>query len=138
MGEAKNREKLAQKGGATRSVQSSEGARIVLDPPVYRQYIQPHGWLTADVPCHALFHYYVTASEVWKSEKEAIKYEGDKSKVNLHQLWLSIAQLYGVDPNDMARYWPPVDLQAGALGLTKLPKGTDLGVNWRDPKRGLS
>lgn len=127
----------AQNGGQQTGIRQHRArGNVVLDPPIYTGYIAPGGFLDTSLACHALFHYFVTAASVYKREKEAIKYEGDKSRLNLHQLFLGIAGLYGVNPNDMPRYWPAVDLQAHALGLTKLPE-FDLGVHWRDPRRGL-
>lgn len=137
MSDADKPRKLHLEHGKSRLATGASGG-IILDPPIYRAYIQPDGWLTADLACHALFHYNNTAIEVYKSEKEDIKLEGYQGRLNLHQLYTSIATLYGVDPNDMGKYWPAVDLQIRSLGLTQLPKGTDMGINWRDPKRGLN
>lgn len=143
MGESKRRAQISKiNGGDTNHpgtrVATGAAGSVILDPPIYANMVQPQGWLTRDVPCHALFHYFNTAIGIYKSLKEDVVYEGDQQRYNLHQLYLSVAKLYGVDPNEMGKYWAAVDLQAGALGLTQMPRGVEFGINWRDPKAGLS
>lgn len=105
----------------------------IINPRIYTGYIQPAGCLTMAIACHALFHYAITALEVYKSEKDSIKYEGDRNQINLHQLYTTTAKIYGVKPDDMGRFWEPVDMQFIVCGITQLPREG----RWRDPKPGL-
>lgn len=102
--------------------------------PLYEGLVRPKGFLLPDLACHALFHYFNTAASNWKREKERILLEGERDMYNYHQLFLSIARMYAVDPNDMEKFWSVVDFQADVLGLTRLPAER----KYRSPKGMLS
>lgn len=106
----------------------------VLNVPVFAQYIAPKGELVPAPACHALFYYYTCAIQTYKEQIETIKLEQDRSAYNYFELYKSVALLYDVSPDAMQRYWPLVDRQARALGLTLLPKE----ARYRSPERGNS
>ena len=99
--------------------------KIHLTPMVWRSYESPKGFLSSDMACHALFFYASCAAGAYKDEKENIRYtidgKGDQTSFNYFQMWKSAAEVYGVSPDSMAAYWPAVNLQLMALGLTVLP-----------------
>jgi len=96
---------------------------VIFTPHLYTNYTQPHGYLTRDVACHALFYYSTVATNVWDRAEHALVMEGDTSppEPNYHQLFLSISKMYGVDPNRMENFWELIDKQCEKLRITKAP-----------------
>jgi len=101
---------------------------ITKERPVFNGYVRPHGWLDDTFACHALFRYYLSARLAYEHEQANLTaYEGDKdSGVNYRQLFQGIARWYEVDPEEMVRHWPSVDLQCGLLKLPLLPRRPEL------------
>ena len=88
--------------------------------------MEPEGVLTGDIHCHALFYYYLHARKTYETYvlNTPIVYEGTKDpEYNLEQLFKSTASLYGVDPTNMAGWWPLVDKQCLLMGLPLMPEG---------------
>lgn len=95
---------------------------ITFTPHIYKAYIQPKGFLTEDMACHALFYYSIIATGAWDRVNTALVMEGDPDpKPNYHQLFISISTIYGVDPNDMENYWWLIDRQCAKLKISKAP-----------------
>lgn len=96
---------------------------VQLDPVFYVGLLPPNGFLNNQPACHALWHYFCTAMEVYKDEKEPVKYEGnmDELSYSYFNLWKAIATLYNVHPGDMANYWPLVDKTAYKVNVTPAP-----------------
>lgn len=92
-------------------------------PPFFLGYQQPHGHLDSTREAHGLWNYYLCARNAYETHNlDAIVLEGEKDpEVNFKQLFTSIAQMYGVEPNSMAKCWGMVDMQCVVLGLPKLP-----------------
>lgn len=103
---------------------------VQLFAPDYRIYEQPSGFLNSNKACHALWHYFLAGRLAYEREMENIVYEGDKDKTtNLRQLFLGVAKLYAVLPEDMIKFWPNVDMQATSMGLPKMPDTDDTRFN---------
>lgn len=98
--------------------------KITFTPLKFNAYtIQNGGHLPDVAAAHALFHYYLTARSNQENEqgKGVLLLDGDLDPVhNYKQLWRSIANIHGVDPNDMGKFWPYVDRQAEKLNLPLL------------------
>lgn len=106
------------------------GLKIQLRPIIYTGHLQPEGWLTRDWPCHALWMYYIMAtnakSVVGKSiDDQIIEYNAESGEAP--PLWMdkrynaqikSIALLYGTTPEEMQRFWPNVKMEIQRLELT--------------------
>ncbi len=98
-------------------------AKIKLNPPFYTAYLHPNGFLDTSYESHALWNYYTKARNAYEThDVDAIILEGQKERTtNFRQLFESIATLYSVNPDAMAKCWAMVDMQCLALGLPKLP-----------------
>jgi hypothetical protein len=84
--------------------------------------LPPHGWLLPDMACHALMRYAMLARVNYDRQNETIKYEDEPDEVfNYKQLFLSIATIYGVAPENMIKYWRNIDMQFNAMGAQKIP-----------------
>jgi len=101
---------------------------MYLEPPIFTKYITPHGVFpkgTEDnIGIHGLWYYYISALEIFKFKIDGWQYEDEPNKedtFNLQQLFTSIALLYGVNPEQMTRYWGLIDKQAEILDLPTLP-----------------
>lgn len=96
---------------------------ITFHPPTFRAYEAPRGWLKHDQACHALWYYYILAYNNYREHiLDPIVFEGDPDVVpNFQQLFTSIATMYGVQPEEMVKFWPNVDLQCVIMALPKLP-----------------
>lgn len=103
--------------------QKVDTVTLLLTPQMYPQYNAPAGWLTNSPECHALWHYYLLARHAFETAvQDPMVYEGElDSGVDFRQLFLSVATLYGVEPERMVRHWMNVDMQAWRLQLPKLP-----------------
>ena len=57
-------------------------------------------------------------------QKGEIVYEGHEDpKYNFRQLFSSVANLYGVEPEQMIKFWSNVDMQAVTMGFPKMQPG---------------
>jgi len=97
---------------------------IVFEPPTFVDYEQPKGYLVHDPACHALWYYYVVASNNHAEHiLNPIVLEGDADQeVNFKQLFTSIALSYGVEPERMLKFWKNVDAQCLRLDVGQLPE----------------
>ncbi len=93
------------------------------NPPFFLGYMQPKGYLDSSREAHALWNYYLCARNAYETHiKNVIVFEGEKDpKVNFQQLFTSIAEMYGVQPEAMAKCWDMIDAQCLAIDLPKLP-----------------
>ena len=95
----------------------------ILAPPLYVDMVAPRGFLDQYRESHALWYYYTLARKAYEEIiADPIVLEGDRDPTaNFRQLFTSIAKLYGVQPEAMAKCWPQIDMQCFALNLPKLP-----------------
>lgn len=97
---------------------------IHFDVPRYNSFNAPEGFLIDTPACHALFHYCITLKRLQQEKKDDLSYEGDASpgafEHNYVQLFSSIALAYGVQPEEMIKHWPSVDMQCVMMGSPKL------------------
>lgn len=93
------------------------------NPPFFLGYQQPHGYLDSSREAHGLWNYYLCARNAYETHVvDVIAFEGeDDPRVNFRQLFTSMATLYGIEPNSMAKCWDMVDAQCRLLELPKLP-----------------
>jgi hypothetical protein len=98
--------------------------------PFFDAYTHRYGGhLPKDVAAHALFYYHLLARKQYESNRDNLVYEGEKDKVfNPRGLWMTIAGIYGVDPNEMGNYWEPVMLELMRQDLPALPKQYCYGI----------
>ena len=100
------------------------GKKVEFSVPMFHEYCAPNGFLDNYLETHALFYYYLCAMrtyEEWIKEHPVI-YEGHADpEANFHEIFKRIAQMYGVDPHQMANAWPQIDMQCRALGMECLP-----------------
>ena len=100
------------------------GLNCQFNRPYYHGFLQPEGALTRDPACHALMCYALQVKVNLEAKNETIKYEesGDLDLGNYKQLWVSTATSYGVEPEEMVKYWPNIDAQLAALGSPTVPE----------------
>ncbi len=90
---------------------------IQFEPIRFNDKLPPRGFLIDDSGCHALYYYSIVARRVQEANSndpnlQQIRYEGDLDEtVNFKQLFLSVAKMYGVEPERMERFWKNVDAQ---------------------------
>jgi hypothetical protein len=100
---------------------------IKFEVPLFPELIQPNGFLDRSREAHALWFYYTRARLAFETHLEPIVIQrvGDlptaDPEVNYRQLFTSVAQMYGVKPEAMAKCWDMVDMQCAALKLPPLP-----------------
>jgi len=79
-----------------------------------------NGRLTREFECHALWHYYVLACASYDAAKKNFVEESDLSRVfndeTAKNIFLGVANNYGVKPADMVKFWPIIHQQRIALG----------------------
>ena len=91
-------------------------------------------FLTADVACHALYHYAMKALQAWYFYNNPNpRYEDEPwdPDPDFSQLYHNTAIQYGVTTERMLHFWKEVDAQMTALQLTLLPDEN----RYRDPGR---
>lgn len=105
---------------------------LPFDPVVqlFPGYMIPRGYLTTARETHALFYYYLCARQKYENEEgdhPLPVLEGhddpDPSLAQYRQLFKSIARMYGVTPEAMAKAWDVVDKQCVKLRLPLMPDG---------------
>jgi len=85
---------------------------VKFTPKRFTNLIKPNGFLDDHPACHALYFYAQLAHENWIKEKNYPVLEGETDPVyNYHQLFKSIAKMYGVEPEEMVNYWDNIDYQ---------------------------
>ena len=96
---------------------------IVYNPVRFMAIVKPNGFLINHMACHALWFYYTLAQRTLEDVvDEPIYYEGEQPPAhNLRQLFVSASHIYGVDPHEMIKFWPNVDLQCIMSGGKKVP-----------------
>ncbi len=104
---------------------------ILFTPPTFVPYEQPNGWLIREQACHALWYYYVVAHNNYREHiLDPLVLEGDPDTVpNFRQLFTSIATMYGVQPEQMIKFWRNIDMQCVSLELPKLPDKDEYRFN---------
>jgi len=100
--------------------------RIQMQYQMFTEYEQPNGFLTRDRACHALMYYALTARKAYEDIDLGYEIQYDDPNVlwnraNYRQMFTSIAMLYDVEPEQMARFWDCIDMQFFALDLPTLP-----------------
>lgn len=102
----------------------SGGINYSYTVPVFDDFmVGKHGYLTADPACLALFFYAMQMKENLKQRDEPIKLEasGD-SEINCRNVWKSAAMIYGVQPEEMVKYWPNVSMTLKLHGSADVPE----------------
>lgn len=93
---------------------------ITFECPYFDEFVQPHGCLSRQFECHALWDYYGNALRAYDMARKNIVLESELSRVftvqTARDLFISIAKKHGVRPEDMVNYWPFVDRQRIAMG----------------------
>lgn len=93
---------------------------FLAEVPAYTAFNIPKGYLADEPACHALFHYALMIVRQENEKKFGQVYEGElwpESRVhNAHELFKSVALLYGVAPERMLHFWVNVDMQFNAMG----------------------
>jgi hypothetical protein len=91
---------------------------VVFEAPYFDDLlVRNGGLLPPDIPAHALWHYYCVALKAYRDEKENVVYEGEPDKTfNAQQVFMAIANVHGVSPDNMLPYWGDVERQALLLG----------------------
>ena len=97
---------------------------IKFNVPIYTAYIMPYGFLDSNRESHALWNYYTMARAAWERNiDDMIVLEGDKDPtVNFKQLFTSVARMYGVEPEGMAKCWDLIDAQCDSIDLPRMPE----------------
>lgn len=113
---------------------------IIMQVHYYDQYLVSNGGaLPLDIAAHALFHYSMVASNAYYQAYnsnflvEESKRSPTFTLANAKQLFESIANWYGIHPRGMQNYWPAVEAQRRALGLStnaELPEQFKLKGGW--------
>lgn len=95
---------------------------ITYTPPVFPNYTQPLGKLPSHIGAQALWYYYLLVQKALELESETIVLEGTVHlKPDYTHHFLSVAQVYGLDPAVMVKFWKYVDAQADEMGFPRLP-----------------
>jgi hypothetical protein len=100
-------------------------------PHLFPDYVIPLGMLPEHAGAHALFYYYLLARKQYEEIIiDPIVLEGDKDpEFHLKQLFTSIALAYGIEPEEMVKFWPHVDAQCAITQLPKMPEGDQFRFN---------
>lgn len=108
------------------------GRRVVFQAPYYIELVHDritdeygdsayitNGRLPRDIEAHALWHYFCVASLAFRTSRENLVEDSELSvSFKPDQIFRSIAQQYQVSPTTMGNYWPIIEIQRIALGLT--------------------
>lgn len=97
--------------------------QVVFTPPNFSSYAPPNGFIPVERAAHALMYYALLAKKQYDELiVDPLVYEGENDVVpNFHQLFKSIALMYGVEPQEMIRFWINVDMQFDVLNLARVP-----------------
>ena len=92
-------------------VDKTNGLVVRTEPIIYVDLVPPRGFLTRDPACNALMYYAMLVAKELEQLNDPIKIEGkSRIKPNFRQLFLSIATMYGVHPQQMVAFWRNVDM----------------------------
>jgi hypothetical protein len=100
---------------------------IKFEVPLFPHLIQPYGCLDGTREAHALWYYYLCARDTYERSLNPLVLEkvGVSSTVpstpDYKQLFLSVAQLYGVRPEAMVKCWALIDMQCIKSKVPQLP-----------------
>ena len=96
---------------------------VIYDPPLFVGYMQPDGFLDQHRESHALFYYNLIAHNTYEEHvRDSLKLEGElEVQPNFRAIFESLATLYGVQPEAMAKCWDMVDMQCQVLNIPTLP-----------------
>ncbi len=96
---------------------------IIFDPPLFLGYMQPNGYLDQHRESHGLFYYNLIARNAYEKHiSDSLKVEGElEVSPNFRNIFKSVATLYGVQPEAMAKCWDMVDAQCRILKIPALP-----------------
>lgn len=100
-----------------------KGSRVFyLEPMIWRSYNSPEGFLHPHKACHALWYYAMCARSNYEKQQSDLIYEGDPDPIyDFRSLMMGIATLYGVQPEEMIRFWNNVDLQMVKMKIPLVP-----------------
>ena len=99
---------------------------------LFIDYQKPNGFLSPCRAAHGLFFYAVNARRTYEEFELGTRTEfvGNLSmQPNYRQSFESIAAMYGVNPDEMAKYWDEVDMQFVALDIPQVPKEEKYRLN---------
>lgn len=81
------------------------------------------GRLPKDLPAHALWYYYILASQGIRTAKFCLVLETELSPkfdvLKARRVLESVCKMYGFSPPEVVRYWEAVEAQRIALGFTE-------------------
>lgn len=95
---------------------SKSPSSIIFEPPMFALHTEIHGGKLSSITRehHALWWYYVIAMRNYRDDEkgERVVYEGEPDlNPQYEQLFRRAAELYGVDVNTLANFWPVVDAE---------------------------
>lgn len=99
---------------------------LQFEPIRFQGRMIPQGYLASDDACQALYYYSILARRMQERTSNdpnfaAILYEGELDEnVNFRELFISIAKMYGVQPERMEKFWLNIDMQLVSEGCPKL------------------
>jgi len=100
-------------------------AGVTLDPQVWPELTKEHGkgMLAHHPACYALWFYYGLGYDSYTRRiRDKILLEGEPEPVTNHkQLFKSASMLYGVEPEEMVRFWPYVDAECRRQWIPIMP-----------------
>lgn len=96
---------------------------IVFDPPLFLGYMQPYGFLDQHRESHGLFYYNLIAHYTYEMHvRDSLKLEDEpEEQPDFRNIFESVATLYGVTPEAMAKCWDMVDMQCQVLEIPTMP-----------------
>jgi len=93
--------------------------KVVFEPQLFPDFTMPNGYLNKHHACQALWKYATLVIYIEYQQSDAVlKYEGDwpMDIKDYKQLFTSIATMYGVQPEEMIKFWVNVDMQLKIMG----------------------
>lgn len=105
-----------------RSIQTP-GGTMIMTFAFFDQLLRSNseiGRLTREHECHALWYYYCIATKAYNDAQMNIVDEEDRSRIfdreTARNMFGSVANMYGVSPAAMVRFWPIIHQQRIAMG----------------------
>ena len=106
-----------------------EQLKVLHSPPIFPEHTVPLGTLPRDNGAQALWYYYVLAGKNYAKLTDGLELESDPIRLmNFERLWLTVAEIYAVDPNVMGNYWSAVDKEMERLNLLRMTNALRSGV----------
>ena len=117
-------EKLGRPFVVHRYIRQDDNSKINFMLTTYISAAPPYGCLPRLVAAHALFTYALNTTYLYISNKEKrLQLEGEEDLTfDYFNIFKSTANQYGVEPEEMAKYWQPVRREFLKLFSTKIPK----------------